>query len=311
MEAASDGGLGLFERPERPERPEAGCVVRHFEKAVFSAAIVATVLSWRSAHYSERIPMFLACRGWIRYGLCVSLAPVLAGCASHKTSQYFLAEDPETGERAVYRLEINGQGIGGVVYQFQGAYLPKAAVDVYGGKIPTSLAELNSQTATGEESAAQSIMTRFHSYLHRQAELRADRGSKHLAECVSDVDTETRFFARLLFHASHTFADMISIGQVNDLSPYRFRKLVYFVTTDPLKVSDFDSELRDVQGSIDSLAATLSAVKRARTERANAERAARTAAIGKLTGFFKDHSDPAKYEPTHWIELLTILKGVR
>lgn len=239
------------------------------------------------------------------------VAPLLVGCALHRTSQYFLAEDPESGERAVYRLEITGQGIGGVNYQFQGAYLPKTAVDIYGGKIPVSLAELNAQAPTDEGSTAQKIITHFHNYLDKQAAFRDESSSSQPAASTADVDTQAKFFARLIFHASHNLSDLTSIGRENDLDPYRYRELVYFVTTEPLKMSDFDTELRDVQGSIDTLASTLGAVKRMKMERAKAERESRTAAVGKLTGFFKDHSDFSKYQPTDWVELLTLVRGVR
>jgi hypothetical protein len=194
-------------------------------------------------------------------------APALAaigGCASSDTTQHFIAEDPGSGERAIYRLRIDNAGVLSKYY-FTAAYLPKVAIDLYEGKIPETLAELNAQSPD-QESAAAKIQKALRDFLVDQAQAKRDR-LKSLAPNADEqklVDEATMYFSRLMARAMLSSADLQSVGEEGTLDPYKFRKLVYFASTKPLKIADFSGEVRDVENSLNSISTTLGTVARAR-----------------------------------------------
>jgi hypothetical protein len=231
------------------------------------------------------------------------MPPLLAGCANSNSVQHFIAEDPGTGERAIYRLRIDNAGAFSQYY-FTAAYLPKVAIDLYQGKIPETLAELNAQSPD-HESAAAKIQGNLQEFLVHQSKAQLDRLTK--TEATDDrrlIDEGTMYFSRLMARAMLSAADLQSVGEEDTLDPYKFRKLVYFASTKPLKVADFSGEIRDVESSLNTVSVTLGQVAKARGADAAANQKFVQAQIDALAQLVDLNAAPANVNAATWQQII-------
>jgi len=187
---------------------------------------------------------------------------------------------------------------------------------MYQGKLPKSLAELNAE-AMGVSDAPQTIMENFHEALMARSAKRIEKAKAEPALPIDEeqafLDELTRFYAQEMAQAMLSPSDLQSIDEQKSRELYRYRKLVYFISTKPLKMETFDAEVRDIQGTIEAIGTAVAGARAERKRQAAAAKQQRQASMGALTGFLEKQKgkDLKQYTGTEWIEVMTILGGLR
>lgn len=221
--------------------------------------------------------------------------------------QTFIAEDPDTGERALYRLEIFGTGIGSVKYHVSGAYLPRTAIELYDGEIPQSLADIDAESPGGESTTGK-ILAEYHQFLEKQAKLEREAKDNLILTSLKDRRDVRRFFADAISDSMLSVSDLRSISEAGSDDPYRFRKLVYFISTKPLKVQDFQGEIGEIESTLNTIAQAMSEARQQRRRAAEARRTQRKLKLQAVTKFLQGTPN-LQDDPTKAWELLGLITG--
>ena len=240
-------------------------------------------------------------------GLALGLLVLACGCAgTSRELQTFIAEDPDSGERALYQVSIKGAGIGGVKYYVSGAYLPRTSIELYEGKIPRSLADLDA-AAPGGASATGEILAEYHALLKTQAKLEREAHEGQRLESAKERRAVRRFFADTVADSMLSVSELRSISESGSDDPYRFRKLVYFVSTEPIKIQDFQGELGEIESTLDTLAKTMGDARQKRKQAAEARHTQQKQKLQAIASFLSEQPDLADSQNA-W-KLLGLITG--
>lgn len=239
--------------------------------------------------------------------ITVCLLSAVAGCHSNSTRQAFLAEDPDSGERAMYCIQVRTESGWDNNYQISAGYLPRTAIDVYEGKLPDSLAELASEyTPSPDDAAAALIRSNLNSALVRQSELvTATANDKALTP--AELQQLQLDIGGLVAAARTDLPTLQSMHEAGSTDPYRYGKLTYLISTKTVSFRNVDQDVVAVQNSARSLATSLDrAVGGPETQNG-----IYTSRLEQLHAFLKAHPDPKTYTSDQWQELEFRLQGLR
>lgn len=203
------------------------------------------------------------CRG----AICFACLFVLMGCAHFKQVQYFEAayKDPLTGKEEIsyYRATIQGHGISTQKYTMRGAYMSTAAIDVLDNEnpeVPIIDRSLQNEEAFGNIKA--SFLGALEAYASQTA-----KGAKDPSP-LNTQEEQLVAIARQAWFANLSDQDLISVGMLRDTDPYKFRKLVFYVSK-----KDIDMTAPEYGGQVDSILGNITTIAESMRAKRDAQRA--------------------------------------
>jgi len=218
--------------------------------------------------------------GFARPLLAILTLTMPSACAVHKQVQYFAAMDPDTGVRNYYRMTVTGSGGLGISYRLQAGYFSAAAVDVLRGSMPNvpildlpiEQFEVFDRLTQHFYAALIQEAKRVHNVSDPEALINASEGSSSSADRRLGrtqpyevfEDEKILRLARVVWMGSLSSSDLASIGMTGNLSPYQFRKLVFWATGMNVDLNQFAGE---IDGVIDNAVAIASAAKTQRDQK--------------------------------------------
>ena len=210
-----------------------------------------------------------------------------SACAVHKQVQYFAAMDPDTGVTNYYRMTVTGSGGMGISYRLQAGYFSAAAVDVLRGSMPKvpvldlpveqlevfdGLTQHLHAALIQEAKRVQDVPESGANLVASQGSAAADRRLDCTQQYEAFEDERILRLARVVWMGSLSSSDLASIGMTGNLSPYQFRKLVFWATGTNVDLNQFAGE---IDGVIDNAVAIASAAKTQRDQKKKQAKARR------------------------------------
>jgi hypothetical protein len=210
--------------------------------------------------------------------LAILLGLALTSCGTFTETQYFRAinrgKNGEILGSNYYRVTLKGRGDLAKKYKMNAGYLNCQTADVLlNGALP-------------DIPAADYDLTDY-------ASVKAQKKSlQDKLKVVGDPDKSTNAdpnkmaldAARRAWLGSMSDADFISMGQSETTNPYKFRKLVIYVSAENFKLSDFAAPIDSVIQNTTALAQTLQARREAEKQKKEGEDKAKREYVEQLAG---------------------------
>lgn len=234
---------------------------------------------------------------------------ICQSCAPIEKSQYYMAVEPDTGQRAIYKLTLRITGYGAERYKLTSGYVDANVVDALSGNLkePSDLASPNAQ-ASQRASDLQHI---DQMYGERLRSLADTMPSVPLTQPAKDpIRNATNWYARLYYARSLADSDLTSVGQTNTDQPFSYRKLVFFVSTKTIPIGNFSNELDAVDQSTGDVIDAIQGIRSGAAASTEAKVALMSRAQSQLLDFVKGKPDLSKWTENDFLDYFATVKGV-
>lgn len=172
-----------------------------------------------------------------RAGFSTAACLFVAGCVTHRQTQYFEVVDPDSGNINYYRMTLEGSGGIGVNYQLQAGYFSAASVDVLRGRIP-QIPEVDLPIEC--DAAFEALTAGYYDSLVALSEATRNAPSTGSPAGIDELALQN---ARLVWFGQLSPADVAAMGMNQSSNPFEFRKLVFWSSAQNIDLRAYGSEI--------------------------------------------------------------------